>query len=283
MDLNEIKIVWKLAYMELMRLVRSTKIIILALFVIFINIQIIAPLRELSNLMGHKLSVFEPFVAIGNSGVVVLILPLFFTTMMADFPREGKCQYFYRIRCSKRVWIAGQIVYAIGSAVALTVFVLVASILLSLDFISWKSDYSHAVTRYVAVFPEHAGKYVVQLIPENLYNQIPLLDAVIHTLLFLVLYFIMLAMFILVFSIIRKKIAGILVNGCLIIFGAVVCAGRMVYMWALPMAHTIIWLHYAEYQRKPLFPIFYSYLYFGVINAVLIIWAIAMSKHYNSI
>lgn len=281
--MNEIKIVWKLAYMELMRLVRSSKVIILALFVIFINIQIIAPLRELSNLMGHKLSVFEPFAAIGNSGVVVLILPLFFITMMADFPREGECQYFYRIRCSKRIWIVGQIVYAIESAVALTFFVLLASILLSLDFISWKSDYSYAVTRYVAVFPEHSGEYVVQLIPENLYNQISLSGAVIHTVLLLVLYFIMLAMFILVFSIIKKKIAGILVNGCLIIFGAVVCAGRMIYMWALPMAHTITWLHYAEYRSKPLFPIFYSYFYFGVINVVLIILAIAMSKHYNSI
>ena len=158
--MNEIKIVWKLAYMELMRLVRSSKVIILALFVIFINIQIIAPLRELSNLMGHKLSVFEPFAAIGNSGVVVLILPLFFITMMADFPREGECQYFYRIRCSKRIWIVGQIVYAIESAVTLTFFVLVASILLSLDFISWKSDYSYAVTRYVAVFPEHSGQSI---------------------------------------------------------------------------------------------------------------------------
>lgn len=281
--MNKMKTIWNLSWMEGMRLIRSTKIIILAVFAIFINIQIITLLRALSITMEHKLSVFEPFAAIGNSGVVVLILPLFFITMMADFPREGESQYFYQIRCSKRTWIISQIIYAVESSIMLTFFVFAAAVLLSLDFISLTPDYSYAVTRYVALFPERAGEYVVQLIPENLYNQIPLPVAVIHTALLLILYFIMLAMLLLVFSLVKKKIAGIFLDGILILLGTIVCAGRMAYMWVFPMAHTITWLHYAEYQSEPVQPLFHSYLYFGVINAVLIVLSIVMSKRYNNV
>lgn len=267
--------------MELKRSVRSTKIIILALFVIFANIQIITPLRNLSMLMEGKVSVFEPFAAIGNSGMVVLILPLFFMTMMADFPREGTEQYFCQLRCSKLTWIVGQLLYAVEGSVALMVFVFVSSVLLSLDFISLTPDYSYAVTRYAAVFPERAGEYVVQLIPENLYNQLSLIEAVLHTLLLLILYFIMLAFIILVFALMKKKLVGIFLDGILILLGTITCAGRLTYMWAFPMAHTIPWLHYAEYQSQPVFPILYSYLYFGVINAVLLVLSIVLSKRYN--
>lgn len=279
--MNKMKVIWNLSRMELMRSMRSTKMIILALFVIFINVQIITPLRALSITMEHKLSVFEPFAAMGNSGFVVLILPFFFITMMADFPREGESQYFYQIRCSKRTWVISQIVYAVEISIMLTVFAFAASVLLSLDFISGSPDYSYAVTRYVALFPERAGDYVVELIPENLYNQIPLSVAVIHTALLLILYFIMLALIILVFSLIKRKIAGLFLDGILILLGTVVCAGRMAYMWIFPMAHTITWLHYAEYQRKPMLPLFYSYLYFGVINIGLILLLVVFSRRYD--
>lgn len=283
MDLNKIKTIWNLSRIELIRLMRSTKIIILALFAIFINIQIITPLRALSVDMKSKLSVLEPFAAIGNSGVVVLILPFFFLNMMADFPREGESQYFYQIRCSKRTWIISQILYAVETSAVLTVFVFAASIVLSLGFISGSLDYSYAVTRYVALFPERAGEYVVQLIPENLYHQIPLPLAVVHAALLLILYFIMLALLILIFSLAKRKIAGIFLDGIFIFGGTIVCAGRLSYMWALPMAHTVVWLHYAKYQSEPVLPLGYSYLYFGVINVILIAISVAMSKRCNSI
>lgn len=281
MDLNKTKVIWKLAAIEFSNLVRSTKIIILAIFVIFIHVQIITPLRELSALMGAELSIFEPFAAIGNSGIIVLILPLFFITMIADFPREGSGQYFYQVRCSKGTWIAGQIVYAVESAIALTLFVFISSVLLSLHFTNCSPDYSYAVTRYVASFPERAGEYVVQLIPENLYNQITLVTTVIHTAILLVSYFIMLALIIFIFSLLHKKIIGLLLDGFLIIAGTITCAVRSAYMWIFPMAHAITWLHYAEYQSKEIFPLPYSYIYFGVINLMLIILAFVLRKRYS--
>lgn len=283
MDLNWIKKIWNLSQIEMLRLVRSTKMIILAVFLIFINIQVIAPLRRLSILMESKVSLLEPFAAIGNSGIIVLVMPLFFLTMMADFPREGNSQYFYQMRCSKRTWIAGQILYAVESSIALTGFVFASLCMLSLDFTNQSLDYSYAVTRYVATFPERAGEYVVQLVPENLYNQIVLSKAMLHTAILLISYFLMLALIMLVFSLIKKKIIGILLDAFLIILGVITCAARAAFMWIFPMAHTIIWLHYEKYQSKQVLPLFYSYLYFGVIDLALIVLSIVMNRRYNNI
>lgn len=278
------KTVWKISLIEIVGLLRSTKIIVLALFVIFVNIQIITPLRSLSAAMGHRLSVLEPFAAIGNSGLVVLILPFFFMTMMADFPKDGVSRYFCRIRCSKRTWVMGQILYAVESSVLMTLFTLVSSVIMSADFISFATpDYSYAVTKYVSTFPERSGEYVVNLIPENLYNQIPLPVATLHTALLLILYFIMLSLIILIFSLLKKKTAGLFTDAAIIISGAVACAGRTAYMWILPMSHTITWLHYTEYQRSPVLPLYNSYMYFIIADLALIIPAVLISRRCDGI
>lgn len=269
--------------MEVSRFVRSTKIIILALFVIFINILIVEPLRAMSISTGYKLSAFEPYVAIGNSGMIVLILPILFLVIIADFPREGESLYFFNIRCSKRIWVLSQILYAIMISVILAFFVFVISLLLSLDFTDWSMDYSSAVTKYVSMFPERAGEYVVELVPENLYNQMSLFQTLIHTTLLLISYLIMLSMLLLVFSLIKKKIIGIFMDCMLIVLGTIASAVRMRNMWLFPMPHTITWLHYTEYSSVPLLSIGWSYLYFGIINLLLMVLAFSLSKQYNEV
>lgn len=274
-------VIWKLSRTELLCLLRSTKMIILAVFIVFLNIQVIVPLRELSVQMGGKLSVFEPFLAIGNSGLVLLILPLLFITMMADFPREGESQYFCQIRCSKRLWTAGQILYAAEASVIMVVFVFVVTVLLSLDFTEWNPDYSYGITRYVTAFPERAGDYAAQLIPENLYNQISLGKAVFHTAMLQALYFFLLALILLICALIGRKLTGLLLDGALILLGTITCATRMAYMWILPMGHTIPWLHYTEYESRMILPMSVSYIYFGILNIVLLTAAIVVSKRYQ--
>ncbi len=279
--MNRMHVIWKLSRTELLCLLRSTKMIILAVFIVFLNIQVIVPLRELSVQMGGKLSVFEPFLAIGNSGLVLLILPLLFITMMADFPREGESQYFCQIRCSKRLWIAGQILYAAEASVIMVVFVFVVTVLLSLDFTEWNPDYSYGITRYVTAFPECAGDYAAQLIPENLYNQISLGKAVFHTAMLQALYFFLLALILLICALTGRKLAGLLLDGALVLLGTITCATRMAYMWILPMGHTIPWLHYTEYESRMILPMSVSYIYFGILNIVLLTAAIVVSKRYQ--
>lgn len=282
MGLSRIKTVSILSKVEFLHLVRSTKIIVLALFAIFINIQIVTPLRQCSALMESKLSVFEPFLAIGNSGLILLVLPLFFLTMMADYPREGISQYFYHVRCSKRIWVMGQILYALKSSLFLVCYVFVISVLLSLDFVKFQLDYSYAVTRYTIVFPNKAGDYVSRLLPENLYNHVSLPLAFVYTVTALALYFLLLALVLLLCAVLQKKLLGLLTDVLLILAGILACEIRSVFMWFFPMAHTIIWLHHTAYTSEQTMPLAGSYLYLGMLNVMLAATAIGICRKYQS-
>ncbi len=271
---------WSIAGMEYKKLLRSTKLIILTMFLIFVNIQIIAPLKQCAVDMNAKLSYFEPFIATGNSGMVLLILPLFYLAMMADYPQEDESTKFYRIRCTKVMWVAGELIFACMSAVSLAVFSFVSTTILMIPKGQWIFHFSDAVTKYLAVYPERTGDAVVQLLPINLYNQMTLPAAMRETLLLLILYFLLLALVLLLFSLLGHKGIGILTDGFLVVGGTILCAANSGLQWLFPMAHTIPWLHYSEYFRKQVFPITGSYLYFIGIDVILILLCLTVgAKH----
>lgn len=279
--LREIKTILYTATVEWKKLFCSTKICVLGILLIFMNEQIIVPMKECSHLMGQKLSCMEPYAAICNSGVVMLILPLFFLSMMADFPREDGISMFFHIRCSRISWLFGELLFIVMSIITLVIYITVVSMLLILPSSKMSLEFSDTVTKYIASFPERAGDYVVQLLPENLYNQMKLSGVVLHSTGLLFLYFALLALILLLFTLLNHKIWGIFLDGGIILLGTVCCALRLNSMWVFPMAHTVVWLHYSEYLAEPVYPLSASYLYFGIIDILLIAVCIAVRKQYQ--
>ena len=71
-----------------------------------------------------------------------------------------------------------------------------------------------------AVFPERDRRLVsLQLLPENLYQQLTLAEAFGHTALLMFLYFMLLALVLLLASLLNRKYAGLLADTALIILG----------------------------------------------------------------
>lgn len=87
-----------IAQAEFRQWLRSSRIIILFVMLVFVNVQVIGPLRQCKMLMGEMLSIPEAFVALGNSGVILLIIPILFLVLMADFHRGRELTGF--IRCA---------------------------------------------------------------------------------------------------------------------------------------------------------------------------------------
>lgn len=273
--------IFHIAALEWKNLFYSSKICILALLFIFVNIQIITPLVECSELMGERVAIMEPFVALSNSGIVMLILPLFFLTMMADFPKEnGICMYVH-IRCTRLTWVLGEILFIAMSSGTIVLITMFMGVLLlgGKGQISW--EFSDAVTKYVSRFPERSGDYVVQLLPANLYNQMNLERVIVNSATFVFLYFCLLALILFFFTIMNKKVIGILVACMLIIVGSVLCAMRIKEMWYFPMAHTVTWLHYSEYLSEEVMPLKYSYGYLLVMICLLTVGCVCNRKRYQ--
>ena len=276
------KTVRHISFSEFQRWLRSSRIIILAVMLVFVHTQIITTLADCSARMGEPVGILEGFIALGNSGVIVLTVPALFLVLLADFPQKGGIDFFYQMRTSKKKWILGQMLFAVEASIFLTVFLVVSSMVMLLGCGKWMTGFSHAVTHYSAVFPERTGDYILQLLPENLYQQLTLAEAFGHTALLMFLYFLLLALILLLASLFNQKYAGLLADTVLIILGTVSTSVKADWMWLFPMAQSIPWVHYEKYLSKPIFPIAGSYLYLCVICAALAAASLAAARHYQA-
>ena len=260
---------------------RNTRLVILAVMVVFIRVQIVVPLAECARLMGEPVSVFEGFLALCNSGVILMVVPILFLVLLADYPQQDGTHLSCQIRCRKRVWITGQVLFAMKACLFLVVFLFLATCILMAGCGSLQFSFSDAVTHFTSAYPDRTGDYVVQLVPGNLYQQMTLGMALLHSACMMYLHFLLLAMVILLSFLARKKYAGILADGFLIILGAVTCEVKLPAMWVFPMAHTVPWLHYEEYLSAMVFPMWGSYLYLAGGCAVLVAACLGMARRYQ--
>lgn len=249
----------------------NPRMIIVFVLLIFIKTCAIDTLVEHSVEMNSPLNILEPFIAIGNSGVLVLIIPAVFLTLISDFPRTDGNTLFFILRAGKLNWLIGQIVFAIMSIASFLAVVFLGSVVPLLDKMFWGNGWSLVITKYDIMFPEKAGGFASQLVPPNLYNQLSPFSATIQTYILLSFYLFILALIMLLFNVVKHKIMGFFIAGSVIAFGVAGCGIKAVAMWLFPMANAIIWLHYTEYYRKPIKPISYSYIYFAVVIFILVI------------
>ena len=146
----------------------------------------------------------------------------------------------------------------------------------------WKMEFSDAVTHYSSIFPERTGDYILQLLPENLYQQMTFRTAFAYTTTLLALYFFLLAMILLFAALCNRKFVGVLLDGILIVLGTVTCSADSWLMWLFPMAHAIPWVHYEKYLSEQIFPIWGSYVCLSGSCAVLILLCMVLSKKYQA-
>ena len=94
---GNIRAVFHISSVEFQRWMRSSRLIILGVMLVFIHMQIIITLQDCAVRMGEPVTILEAFVALGNSGVIVLILPALFLVLLSDFPQKGGIDFSDRI------------------------------------------------------------------------------------------------------------------------------------------------------------------------------------------
>ena len=278
---NKLKMAVNIAMIEFKRWMKSPKLIIVPVLLIFIRNLITGPLVDAGKETGYKLSVFEPFIALTNSGFVLLLIPLCFMVLMADFPQKELIDDLYHIRTEKRTWMVGQLLFALTATVSFVLFLMLSTMLMVSGNAEFKTDFSTGITNYEAIFPERYGGLVGELIPVNLYNQMTLLQTMFLTLVSLFAYLMLLALVLLFMTIMGHKEAGVLTDIFLIVGGTVCCAAKIDLQWFFPMAHTIPWIHFSEYLSKMKYPLWKSQLYLYGIVFLMFILCIVFSRKYD--
>lgn len=276
-----VKQAFSCALTEFVKWISDARMIILAVLLVFINSFAIEPLLENAKLMGKPLNILEPFIAVANSGAILLIIPLVFLTLIADFPKIDTNTVFYIIRVGRTNWLLGQVIKLVMMAVSYLAVIFAGAVVPMLFKGFWGNNWSEVATKFAITFPEKSGNFGVQLLPENLYNQIPIFTAAIQSYLLVFAYILILGLILLSFSLVKKKTAGFVLCGAVISLGTAFCSIKTTLMWTMPMANSIIWLHYTKYFREPVVSMTFSVCYLLIFIAALLIFSFLAIRKFN--
>lgn len=264
--MNRLKCIAAVARTEYLKWLTDPRVIIVGVLLVFMRTLTIEPLLERAVKFGEKLNILEPFVAIGNSGMLVMLMPCVFLILISDYPKMTGNTLFFIKRTGKLNWFLGQLMFLAMAIITFLLFVLIGSMLISDGSFGFK--WSDTVTKYEARFPSESGSFTSQLLPSNLYNQLSLTSAALQTLVLMALYLFMLSLIIYFFKLIHIQSIGLFAAVFIVAAGVMTCSLKVRSMWAFPMANTIVWLHYEEILSREIFPVWCSYAYFGI--AILI-------------
>lgn len=80
-----IRAIWNTARCEFIKLITNPRIIIVGIMLVFIKTLVIEPLVGRAEKYGEPLNILEPFIAVGNSGKLVMFMPCVFLILISDF------------------------------------------------------------------------------------------------------------------------------------------------------------------------------------------------------
>ncbi|MCH5209098.1 MAG: hypothetical protein J1F04_09450 [Oscillospiraceae bacterium] len=265
---NSLKQIASSARTEYVSWITNPRVVILGVLLIFIKTLAIDPLSNRAEKFGEKMIFWEPFIAVGNSQMLMLFIPLVFLMLLSDYPKLGGNALFYISRIGKRNWLCGQILFLIMAIGTFMAAILGASILFSGG--RFGDNWSDAVTKYGARFPAEAYNFDSQLLPSNLYNQIPMITAVVQTFVLMSAYLLVLALTIYALKICFNNSSGLAAAVGVIAAGTASTMFGTGLRWALPASNTIVWMHYTEILSEPVYPVWASFAYFGAVLAALV-------------
>ena len=242
----------------------NARVMVLGMLLIFTDNLVVRVLLERADKTGIPLNAAEPFVAVCNSGILLLFLPAVFLILASDFPHLGSHTLFVMHRTKRLPWLIGKTVGALFCTAGFIGVIFVFCALLTLRNGTFSLDWSDTVTKYAAMFPGEQYTLASKYLPPNLYNQMPFPAALLHSVLSLMLYLFLLCLILSFFRILGKRTAAIAAAFSVVAGGVVTTALETDAKWFFPMANTIPWLHYSEALRAPVRPMSASYLYFGI-------------------
>lgn len=266
----KIKTAFSCAAIDFRKWLQNSRMIILAALFVFIFVFAVKPLCENAGIMGKPLNALEPYIAALNSGSLLLIIPLGFLAVSSDFPVIDASAMFGIIRIGRQNWLLGQLINLLMMCVDYLAVVFASSTIFTAFSGFWGTEWSDIVLNFSHEFPEYSQNFGALLLPQNLYNHLSLPEAAVWSTLFVFVYLLFLGIILLFFTILGKKTAGVIVCGGIIAAGAALCSIKSELMWAFPMANSVVWLHFTEFRRQPVYPIFCSWIYFAAITITLI-------------
>lgn len=265
---------FRVAIAEYKRWLYNPRILLLFILIIYARETVGKILCEHAVAMQTELHCLEPYIALNNSQIAILIMPIFFLVLMSDFPvMEGS--YLWAIyRAGKIKWIFTQMLYSLFAILTVMGGMFLSAILSCWGSITIQGGWSDVTTRYHLAFPNEINAMVTQLIRGDVYNQLSIGHAFALSVGLTVLMLLLYCAIMLCGKIYGKKYLPLCVCIGLIGLGATLQWVQTRWVFLFPAGHALLSGHRQEYVREPIMPYWMSYLYFIIALMVVLIIAI---------
>lgn len=275
------KKIWNITKKEYVHWLINPKMIILFVLVVLIRENVVLPILTAAEQMNQPVNVLEPCIALANSGLILLLLPLVYLVLMVDFPYVDDNMYFLMPRMGRKNWIVGEILFQFFSLVTYLLFVTISTVVQVAKQAFWLNAWSLVTTDYDTQFAESQTFSMDSLLPLNLFYQMPPFKAFLasYALLFFSLF--LWSGILLLATLYGKRLVGfwcVLVD---IAVGIGICALRTQWMWLFPVSHSILWIHYQAYYREYVFSPWISVLLFAVVIVAVYVGIVRKAHRVN--
>lgn len=261
MDRNK---VFRVAKTEYVKWIRNPKMIILLVMLIFAYDYVILELTTAADKMGEQLQIFEGFIGISNSQLLLMIIPIVFVGLMGDFPRVDGNAMFYIYRIGKSNWILGQMVFAMMAAGTYLLALIGFSCLTLWGRCYAENRWSEITTKYYLFAPNDYMSTVANLTTGRLYNNLPPWNAVLHICGLMFLFLLLISMMLLTGFVCKMRVGAIILTVGLLCLGNVLAYMENNIRWFFPTVHAILEIHFDEIYKKPIMDLCVSYIYYLV-------------------
>ncbi len=281
MQVHSRKIILRAAKIEFERWITDSRMILLVVLILFSYQSVTEPLLSMADKMNESLNMLEPFIALLNSPLLLLLIPMTFLTINSDFPRTEGNEIFSVSRIGRKEWLKAQILFVVLAEGLFLLILFFSTLLPQIAASKWSFSWSLPVRQYAYYFPQEAKSYAVTLITGRMYNQTDVVEAALMGAVLQWMNLTMLSLLMLLFWNLKRKKTGMFTAAGIMGGGTAAAMLEGKLEWLFPSAHTTIYLHYTKLLRKPIFPIYLSVVYFALLISVLLILNMVLIHKYD--
>lgn len=257
---------------------QDKKIIVLLLIIGFIIDNGVRRMVSNALQVGQPLGVFEGFIMCVNHWYYLIIFLIGFIFILAGVPRLNSEQIFLIYRAGKKSWFFGEVIQVSICAVIYILLLFVSSIVSCAKYcyigniwsnftVYYKSDYEILLSDNNRFIDQQVFKYYSPY------------QSVLHCSILLVLCLTLMGTIILYFTIINRKLVGIILNIFLILFVLIFNEYHAGVMWISPFCHAVLALHNMYVYKQLSVPLYYSYLYLIILEGIIIFFSLKQLKN----
>lgn len=266
---------------EYIKWLTNGKLILLPVLVVMIREIVVLPILMAANEMNQPINVLEPCIALVNSGVILLLIPLVYLVMIADFPSVDGNTYYLVPRIGRRNWILGEILFQLTSLIIYLLFLVLLTMIQVADCSFFANGWSLVVTDYEAEMVNSGSVFMSDLIPLNIYFQMSPVNAFLLSYSLVFLFLFLCGQVLLWATLYGKKLIGFWGVLSSIAVGIALCSAKIKWMWLFPVCHSILWIHYQDYYREYVFSPWISLIIFIVSVTIFLIFILKKAKKVN--